>query len=203
MKRHNVCKRHIAIGTDVKLVSYHFPPRYFNGIELVTAFKCIFEETMPKLSVNFGNHISQDSHKNQYPGSVCNFGFTASQYSDRCWSNLPLKCHIFLTLTEVTGSPARSSNSCSGWFVWTSYQVLAWKHNNMTSSLYHQRISSDNRFAHIVWWMFVHMLTYVIVLKLRISFIGSAAKIMQTSLLWWRQMDYSVLLRHIVKSCCP
>ena len=51
---------------------------------------------MPKLSVNLGNHISQNSHKNQYPGPVCNFCFTASKYSDKCWSNLPLKYHIFL-----------------------------------------------------------------------------------------------------------
>ena len=73
-----------------------FSPRYFNGIKIVTAFKYIFEETMPKLSVNFENHVSQDSHKNQYPGPVCNFGFTAPQYSDKYWSNLPLKCHIVL-----------------------------------------------------------------------------------------------------------
>ena len=68
--------------------TYHFSPRYFNGIKIVTALKCIFEETMPKLSVNFGNHISQDSHKNQYPGPVCNFGSAAPQYGDECWSNL-------------------------------------------------------------------------------------------------------------------
>ena len=37
---------------------------------------------------------------------------TAPQYSDKCWSNLLLKCHIFLigiTRTEFTISPARSS----------------------------------------------------------------------------------------------
>ena len=38
---------------------------------------------MPKLSVNFGNRISQDSHKNQYSGPICNSGFTAPQYSDK------------------------------------------------------------------------------------------------------------------------
>ena len=38
----------------------------FNGMKIVTVFKCIFEETVPKLSVNFGNHISQDSHKNHF-----------------------------------------------------------------------------------------------------------------------------------------
>ena len=46
----------------------NFPRRYFNGTKTVTASECIFEETMPKLSVNLGNHISQDSHKNKYPG---------------------------------------------------------------------------------------------------------------------------------------
>ena len=57
----------------------------------------LVEETVQKLSVNIGNYITQDSHKNQYPGPVCNFGSTAPQYSDKCWSNLPLKCRIFLT----------------------------------------------------------------------------------------------------------
>ena len=143
--------------------TYHFSPRYFNGIKIATAFKYIFKDTMPKLSVNFGNHISQDSHKNQYPGPICNFGFTASLYGDKCWSNLPLQCRIFRidnTLrSEVTGSPVRSSDSCAGWIgskqtnqgdhpihalvglFGTSYHVLALKHNNMTSSLY-QRIQN-------------------------------------------------------------
>ena len=60
---------------------------YFNWITIATAFKYIFEETMPKLSVSFGNPISKDSHKNQYPCPVCmvcNFGFIAPQYSDEC-----------------------------------------------------------------------------------------------------------------------
>ena len=52
------------------------------GIKIVFAFKCIFEETMPKLSVNSANHISQDSYKNQYSSPVCNFGFTGPQYSE-------------------------------------------------------------------------------------------------------------------------
>ena len=73
-----------------------FSPHYFNGIKIVTAFNYIFEETMPNLSVNFGNHVSQDSHKNQYSGPVCNFSFTEPQNSEKCWSNLPLKCHIFI-----------------------------------------------------------------------------------------------------------
>ena len=44
----------------------------------------MFEETVPKLSVNFGNRNSQDTHKNQYPGPVLNFGLTKPQYSDKC-----------------------------------------------------------------------------------------------------------------------
>ena len=96
MKRHNVCKRHVArcqwhwCQTNW---TYHFSPRYFKGIRIETALKCsIFEETMPKLSVNFGNHyltrLSQET--------TCNFGLTAPQYSDKCWSNLPQKCRMFL-----------------------------------------------------------------------------------------------------------
>ena len=37
---------------------------YYNGTKIVTVFKCIFEETVPKLTVNFGNRNSQGSHKN-------------------------------------------------------------------------------------------------------------------------------------------
>ena len=39
-------------------------------MKIITNFKCIFEEIVPKLSVNFGNHNLQDSHKNQYPSPV-------------------------------------------------------------------------------------------------------------------------------------
>ena len=48
-------------------------------MKIGTAFKYIFEETLPKLSVKFGNRDSQDSHKNQYPDPVLNFGFTEQQ----------------------------------------------------------------------------------------------------------------------------
>ena len=86
--------------------THHFSPRYFNVINIVTA--------LLKRSVNFGNHIWQDFHKNQYPGPVRNFGFTTPQNRGKYWSKLLLKCHI--THTEVTVSPARSSDSCYGWF---------------------------------------------------------------------------------------
>ena len=48
---------------------------------------------MQKLSVDFKNHISQDSHKTQYLSLVCIFGFTAPQYSK---FKFVVKCHIFL-----------------------------------------------------------------------------------------------------------
>ena len=63
VKRHNVCKRHVSIDTSFKQTERTIPPpRYFNGIKIVTAFKCIFGEkkTVQKLSVYFGNRISQE-----------------------------------------------------------------------------------------------------------------------------------------------
>ena len=81
--------------------------------------KCIFEETMPKLSVNFGNHISQDSHKNQYPGTICNFGFTELQYSNISWSDFDSGMpYLSFLIGNTHRSNARSSDSRSGWFVW-------------------------------------------------------------------------------------
>ena len=78
MKCHNVCKRHVAIDTGVKQTEH------------------TIEETMPKMSVKFfGNHFSQDSHKNQYSGPVCNFGFTAPQYSENQYrTNVTVKMRL-------------------------------------------------------------------------------------------------------------
>ena len=53
-------------------------------MKIGTAFKSVFEETVPKLSVNLRNLYSPDSHKNQYPNPVLNFGFMEPQYSDKC-----------------------------------------------------------------------------------------------------------------------
>ena len=39
--------------------------------------------------------VTHKTHKNQYPSPVLNFSFTEPQYSDKCLSNLPLKCLIF------------------------------------------------------------------------------------------------------------
>ena len=73
VKRHNVCNRRVATDTGFKQTERTiFFPCYFNGIKIVTAFKYIFEETMPKLSVNFRNHTSQNSNKNQYSGTSVN-----------------------------------------------------------------------------------------------------------------------------------
>ena len=110
-----------------------FFPRYFNGIKIVTAFKCIFEETMPKMLVNFGNHISQDSHKNQYSSPVCNFGFTVPQVFKfdaevQClshwWHTQKFLCHL-------RDHPIHALVGLFG----TSYHVLMRKHNKMTSSM--------------------------------------------------------------------
>ena len=92
VKRHNVCKRHrtfLLTPVSNKLNAPFFSPRYFNRIKIENAFKCIFEETVPKLSAKFGR---QDSHKNQDPGSILHFHFII----DRYWTNLPLKCHSYL-----------------------------------------------------------------------------------------------------------
>ena len=69
VKGHNICKRHVAIDTGVKQTEHTIFPFYFNGTKIVTAFKCVFEVTMPKLSVNFENHISK-IHKKQHPSPI-------------------------------------------------------------------------------------------------------------------------------------
>ena len=147
MKRHNVCRRHVAIGTGFKQTEGTIFPCYFNGIRIATAVKCIFEGTMPKLAVNFGNHISQlDSHKNQYPGPVCNFCLlhhntvTNGDQICRC-SNLSLSLitHTHKLLDQLHDHPIHALVSLFG----TSYHVLALKHSNMTSSLY-QRMNDVN-----------------------------------------------------------
>ena len=66
-----------------------FLSMYFNYYCL----QVYFWRMMPKFSVN----LEIISHKNQYPIPICNFGFNEPQYSDKCWSNLLLKCHIFFT----------------------------------------------------------------------------------------------------------
>ena len=84
VKRHNVCQLHISIYTGFKQTERTIFLHVINGTKIATALKCIFKKTMPKLSVNFGNHTSQDSHKNQYASPVCDFDFIEPQYSDKC-----------------------------------------------------------------------------------------------------------------------
>ena len=107
------------------LVSNKLDAPYFSMLHQIQWDKnlncfCLFKEIVQKLTVNFGNCISQDSHKNQYHCLVLNFSFTEPQYSDKCWSNFSLKCHIFtIACTQRRySSTCWSSNSCSNRFIW-------------------------------------------------------------------------------------
>ena len=64
VKRHIGCKCHGSLT----LVSNKLDQCYFSTLfqwnKNLSASKCNFEETVPKLSVNSGNCNSQDSHKN-------------------------------------------------------------------------------------------------------------------------------------------
>ena len=69
--------------------------------------------------------MSQDSHKSQYPSPICNVIQALLHHNTVTNSNVDqiclFKCRIFLigdTHTQVTVSPAQSSNSYSGCFVW-------------------------------------------------------------------------------------
>ena len=94
--------------------TYHFSPRYFNGIKIVTAFKCIFEETMSKLSVNFGIKSHKTLIRTNIPApSVISVFCTTIQ-----WQMLIKFAAEVPYLSHVTVSPVQSSDSCSVWFVW-------------------------------------------------------------------------------------
>ena len=84
--------------------TYHFSPCYFNGIKIVTAFKCYFKETMPKLSVNFGNHNSQHLTRTDLQArsgiSVLRNHSTVTNLDQNCrWSAI---CFPLVTHTEDT-----------------------------------------------------------------------------------------------------
>ena len=77
------------------------------------------------LSENFGNHISQDSHKNQYPCPVCNFGFTATtiqwQILIKFAAEVPYLSYwyqIQKLLYHLRYHLRDHWSSNSGWFVW-------------------------------------------------------------------------------------
>ena len=79
VKRHNV---YANVTFPLTLVSsklnQHFSPYYFNGIKIGTAFKCLFEETVPKLSI-WKSRTNIPSHD-----PCLEFRFTEPQYSDKC-----------------------------------------------------------------------------------------------------------------------
>ena len=83
MKHHNVCECHIATDTGVKQTEHTIFSTLLQCDKRLQ-FSDAFLKKLQQMSVNFGNRISQNSHKNQYPGPVCKFGFTEPQYSDRC-----------------------------------------------------------------------------------------------------------------------
>ena len=97
-KRHNVCKRHVAIETCFKQTERTiFSPHYFNEIKIATAcFQVHFWKNYAKIVSRFWKSYLRRLSQEPISQSVCNFGFTASQYSDKCWSNLPLLWRIFL-----------------------------------------------------------------------------------------------------------
>ena len=153
VKRHTVCKRHVAIGMALvsNKLNVSFSPRYVSGIKIVTAFKCIFDKAMPKLSVSFRNHISQDSHKNQYPGPTCNFGFTSFQNSGKCWSNFRWSAISFSLVTHRSYWITCAVIRFMLWLVCLEPATTCWRGSiiiwrNMTSSLY-QRIAPRTRWT--------------------------------------------------------
>ena len=134
VKCYNVCKRHRCQANW----TYHFSSCYFNGIKIVNVVKCIFEEIMPKLSVNFGNisHKTLTRINILVPSViwVLLHHDTVTNVDQICrWSAISFS---LIAHTEVTVSPAWSSNSCCGWFVWNQLHVLVWRHNKMMPSLY-------------------------------------------------------------------
>ena len=143
MKRHNVCKRHVAIDTDFKqYLNVPFSPLISSMGFKLQLLSSAFLKELCHLSVNFGTHISQDSHKNQYPGPVCNFALlhhnTVTNVDQICRSSVvsfSLVIHTQKLLDHVTCAIILFILWLVGLFG-TSYHVLALKHNDMTQSLY-------------------------------------------------------------------
>ena len=75
---------------------------------------------MPKLPVNFVNHISQDSNKNEYLGPVV----ILVLLHHNTLTNVDQICRVSVisfsleTHKKVAVLAARSFDSYSGWFVW-------------------------------------------------------------------------------------
>ena len=111
---------------------------------------------MPKLSVNFWNRNSQDSHKNQYPGPVLNFGFirnhnTVTNVDQICrWSAISLS---LVAHTEDTVLPARSSDSCSGGFVWNQLPrvgIITWSNDVIAVPTYKNKQKKNHKFSLLI-----------------------------------------------------
>ena len=122
MKYYSICKYHIALVSNK--LNVPFFSMLFQWDKNCNCFQVYFWSVL-KLSVNFGNHISQDSQE-----PICNFGFTDSQYSATCWSNLPLKCCIFLMgNTRRSNSITWSSWFCMGPVTTCWYDsIIKWRH---------------------------------------------------------------------------
>ena len=72
---------------------------------------------MPILSVNFGNRISDTITNIRVPSVI----LVLLHHSTVTNVDQFAAAVLYLSYwyhTEVTGSPARSADSCSGWFVW-------------------------------------------------------------------------------------
>ena len=138
MKRHNVCKRHIAIDTGFKQTEGTiFPLCYFNGIKNFNCFQMYIWRTVPKLSVNFGNHNRKTLTRidlQARPGILVlqnhNTVTNVDQICRRSAISFPFIMH-----TEYTVLSARSSDSCSSGFVWNQSpsigidNIIKWHHH--------------------------------------------------------------------------
>ena len=122
--------------------TYYFAPHYFNVIKIVTTFKCFFEETIPKLSVNFRIWKLYLIRLTRTNNSVWSVILVLLHHNTVI--NIDQICRLsaisfsLVTHTEERDYLHDQIQALVGLF-WTSCHVLAWKYNNMASSLY-QRI---------------------------------------------------------------
>ena len=128
--RTSLCHRH--------KLNVPFSPCYFSGIRIVTASMCIFEETAKIVRKFWKSYLTRSNIQVPSVSLDLLHHNTVTNVDQICrWSAMSFS---LVTHTEVTLSPARLADPCSGWFMFgTSYHVLLWKCNKMTSSL-HQRM---------------------------------------------------------------
>ena len=123
------CKSHVSTDTVQTNWTRHFFHTLFQwdkNWNCWTAFKYIFEETVPKLSLILEIVTHTNFTRTNIPAlswiSVLRNHNTVTNVDQICrWSVifLPLVTH-----TEDTVLPARSSDSCSSGFVWNQLLVL-------------------------------------------------------------------------------